>query len=79
MVCQVQVTAEPERFTVGLAGRLMAVQPDERLRACASRQLLSISPISLRSTPRWLTPPLAANGAELVGVFDYPGRMTVSM
>jgi hypothetical protein len=57
----------------------MAVQPDERLRACASRQLPSISPISLRSTPRWLTPPLAANGAELVGVFDYPGRMTVSM
>jgi hypothetical protein len=79
MVCQVQVTAEPERFTVRLAGRLTAVQLDERLRACASRRLPSISPISFRSTPRWLTPPLAANGAELVGVFDYPGRMTVSM
>ncbi|HMJ81955.1 MAG TPA: hypothetical protein VK504_02240 [Vicinamibacterales bacterium] len=78
MMCLVQVAAEPERCT-RLAGRLTAVQLDERLRACALRRLSSISPISFRSTPRWLTPPLAANGAELVGVSDYPGRMTVSM
>lgn len=79
MVCLVQVAAEPERCTVRLAGRLTAVQFDERLRASASRRLPSISPTSFRSTPRWLTPPLAANGAELVGVSDYPGRITVSM
>jgi hypothetical protein len=79
MVCLVQVAAEPERCTVRLAGGLTTVQLDERLRARASQRLPSISPIAFRSTPRWLTPPLAANGVELVGVSDYPGRMTVPM
>jgi len=43
------------------------------------RRLAPISPISFRPTPRWLTPPLAADGAELVGVSGYPRRMTVPM
>ena len=81
MVCRAQVSlaVELEGCTVRLAGRLTAGQLDERLRACASRRLPSISPISFRSTPGWLAPPLAADGAELVVVSGYPRRMTVPM
>jgi hypothetical protein len=82
MVCRVQVAAEPERCTVRLAGRLTAVQLEERLRVCASRRLPSMSPISLisfRSTPRWFTPRLAAGGAERVGVAEDLRHMTGPM
>jgi hypothetical protein len=81
MVCRVQVSpeADPEGCTVRLAGRLTAVQLDERLRACASRRRLSMSPISFRSTSRWFTPRLAAGGAELVGVAEYLRHMTEPM
>jgi hypothetical protein len=81
MVCRVQVPpeADPEGCTVRLAGRLTAVQLDEPLHVCAPRRLLSLSPISSRSTPRWFTPGLAAGGAELVAVADYLGRMTGPM
>jgi hypothetical protein len=81
MVCLVQVSpeAEPEGNTVRPAGRLKAVQLDERLRACASRRMCSMSPIATRSTPRWFTPRLAAGGAEFVGVAEYPHHMTEPM
>jgi hypothetical protein len=78
MVCRVQVSAqaEPAAYTVRLAGRLTAVQLDERLRAGASRRLCSMSPIATHSTPHCFTPRLAAGGAELVGVADRLHRMT---
>jgi hypothetical protein len=81
MVCRVQVSpeAEPEEYTVRLAGRLTAVQLDKRLPACASRRLRSMSPIVIRSTPRWFTPRLAAGGAELVGVAENLHHMTEPM
>ena len=80
MVCLVQVSpeAEPEGNTVRLAGRLKAVQLDERLRACVSRRPRSMSPIVIRSTSRWFTPRLAG-GAELVGVAEHLGHMTEPM
>ena len=80
MVYRVQVSpeAEPEGCTVRLAGRLRAVQLDERLRACVSRRPRSMSPIEIRSTSRWFTPHLAG-GAELVGVAEHLRHMTEPM
>lgn len=81
MVCRVQVSpeAEPEQYAVRLAGQLTAVQLDERLPACASRRLRSMSPIVIRSTPRWFTPRLATGSAELVSVAAYVHHMTEPM
>ena len=81
MVYRVQLSpeAEPEASAVRLAGPLKAVQLDERLRACASRRPRSMSPIVSRSTARWLTPRLAAGGAELVGVAAYLHHITEPM
>jgi len=81
MVYRVQVSprAEPEGCTARLSGRLQAVQLGERLPACASRWLRSMSPIVTRSTPRWFTPRLAAGGAELVGVAEPLRHMTEPM
>jgi hypothetical protein len=80
MVCRVRVSpeAEPEGCRVHLAGRLTAVQLDERVRVCAPRRFPSMSPIVFRPTPRWF-PRLAASGAELVGVVDYLGHTTEPM
>jgi hypothetical protein len=81
MVFRVQLSpeAEPEGYAVRFAGRLKAVQLNERLRACASRRTREMSPIVFRSTPRWFTPRLAAGGAELVGVAEYLHHMTEPM
>jgi hypothetical protein len=78
MVCRVQVSLEPEpeERTVRLAGRLTAVQLDERLRASVLRRRPSWSPIASRSTPGWFTPKRAAGSAELVAVAECLGRMT---
>ena len=80
MVCRVQVSLEPEpepeESTVRPAGRLTAVQLDERLRAYVLRRRPSWSPMASRSTPGWLTPRLAAGSAALVAVAECLGRMT---
>ena len=80
MVCRAQVSleAEPEGGAVRLAGRLTAMQLDQRRRVCGLR-LSSMSPRSFRSTPRWFTLRRAAGGAELVAVADHLGRMTGPM
>jgi hypothetical protein len=67
---------EPEESTVRPAGRLTAVQLDERLRAYGLRRRLSWSPIASRSTPGWFTPKAAAGSAAVVAVAECLGRMT---
>jgi hypothetical protein len=79
MVCRVQVSLEPEpaESSVRLAGRLTAIQLDERLRDYVLRRRPSWSPIASRSTPGWFTPKAAAGSAEVVA--ECLGRMTRSM